>query len=188
MDVELLLKTVYEIELDSKPRDASKLLLRYIESHLMYSNFAAIDNLLESADINSLSKWSICALLRFTACAKQYLPHWDNAYVTAFGVLSMRCGEDAEKLLVGLSIDSAMNTTDMDSNDLNRFTTHEERKLLKLLETKLPYLMCWELQAMFNRFINELDKQEKRVESITDDITDYVINANKLFNKWDQFK
>ena len=72
--------------------------------------------------------------------------------------------------------------------DLDRFTTAEEKKLLRALEAKLSSLMYWELMNMFNRFITEMDHQEKKVDSITEDVTDIVVKARELFNKWDQFK
>jgi uroporphyrinogen-III decarboxylase len=74
-----------------------------------------------------------------------------------------------------------------DENDLDRFTTCEEKKLLKILESKLPMLLYWDLMHMFNRFIAEMIKNEKKVEAIADDVTDMVIKANQLFNKLDHF-
>ncbi|MFZ2403892.1 MAG: hypothetical protein WAW41_02070 [Methylobacter sp.] len=95
------LKKIYGLERSKQHREASKVILRYIEENFVESNLVAVNLLLRDIEFDELSKWSIAGLIRFTARAKSHLPAWPYAYRKAINALTEK-DENAKKILVGI--------------------------------------------------------------------------------------
>lgn len=95
------LQEVYALEESERHREATQVIMRYIETNFSESNLSAVNIMLELADLNKLSKRSIGGLVRISARAKNHLPAWSGVYREAKVVLT-RNGDDVERIMVGI--------------------------------------------------------------------------------------
>jgi len=76
-------------------------LCHWIECHFLANKFTAIDDMLRDAQLEMLASATIVAILRYTTCAKENLPHHAGCVSRAWHVLNDR-GMHADHTLRGL--------------------------------------------------------------------------------------
>lgn len=103
-DVEEASHKLATLEHSGNGRVASFFAVYFIERSHKYRAYEAINKLLEDADVDELSPWSLVALLRSSFPLRKYLPAWPPLLEQVRGKLE-NSGEDAAKILRGLRPD-----------------------------------------------------------------------------------
>lgn len=102
LEVGSFLESIYNRPADMTDRNASKLVMHYIERQFVLSSLYNVDYLLESIDFDKVPLHVISAVIRTTSFAKNVLPSWYGALERAKVAFS-KYDVDVASLLVGLT-------------------------------------------------------------------------------------
>jgi hypothetical protein len=97
----LWIPKIYALERGSQSRNASRLIMRFIETKFAEGDLSTVNSFFETIDIDRLSVISISAMFRCSARAKKMLPAWASALNYSKSSLKVK-GENVESLFAGL--------------------------------------------------------------------------------------